>query len=128
MVRLKGIDLKISTKTSVRHIFFPPFLFSLFFCHLFPKKINNITLNIGGGPKNTISLKDLTFMCQQITNNKIKIGSISKTSIFDIPYYVTDNYKLKKFYKWSPRKNTNQIIKDIYIWLTKNKMVLKYFK
>ena len=92
------------------------------------KKINNITLNIGGGPKNTISLKDLTFMCQQITNNKIKIGSISKTSIFDIPYYVTDNYKLKKFYKWSPRKNTNQIIKDIYIWLTKNKMVLKYFK
>jgi CDP-paratose 2-epimerase len=92
------------------------------------KKINNNTFNIGGGPKNSISLKNLTVLCQKMTKKKIKIGSIFKTSIFDIPYFVTDNYKINKIYKWKPSKNVNQIIKDIHIWLTNNKMILNYFK
>ena len=92
------------------------------------KKIYNKTFNIGGGPKNTVSLKNLTSKCQIITNNKIKIGKIPKTSIFDIPYYVTNNNKIIKFYKWSPNKSINLIIKDIYTWLTTNKLMLKYFK
>ena len=91
-------------------------------------KINNITFNIGGGLKNSISLKDLTSKCQKLTKNKIKIGKISKTSIFDIPYYITDNSKIKKIYKWKPEKNINQILRDIYVWLIDNKMLKNYFK
>ncbi len=92
------------------------------------KEIYNETFNIGGGPLNAISLKNLTAKCEKITKHKIKIGSISKTSNFDIPYYVTNNSKIKKFYKWKPGKSIDQIIKDIYNWLIKNKMVHKYFK
>ncbi len=78
--------------------------------------------------KNSISLKDLTLICQRITGNKIKFKNISKTSVFDIPYYVTDNKKIKRFYKWNASKSVSQIVKDIVIWLEKNKMVLRYFK
>ena len=91
-------------------------------------KINNNTFNIGGGIKNSISLKGLTAKCQKLTKNKLKIRSELKTSAFDIPYFVTDNYKVKKFYKWQPKRNLNQITYDIYIWLTQNKKVLSYFK
>jgi len=35
------------------------------------KKLNNITIAVGGGVKNLISLKDLTLICQKITGNKI---------------------------------------------------------
>ncbi len=90
--------------------------------------INNLTFNIGGGKKNSISLKDLTLICQRITGNKIKFKNISKTSVFDIPYYVTDNKKIKRFYKWNASKSVSQIVKDIVIWLEKNKMALRYFK
>ena len=71
------------------------------------KKINNIyniTMNAGGGEKNAISLKDLTKICHKITLNRIKISSIKNTSEYDIPYYVTDNSKVKKIYKWNPKK------------------------
>ena len=78
--------------------------------------------------KNSISLKDLTLICQRITGNKIKFKNISKTSVFDIPYYVTDNKKIKRFYKWNASKSVSQIVKDIVIWLEKNKMALRYFK
>ena len=91
------------------------------------KKINNDTFNIGGGLKNSISLKNLTSKCEKITKNKIKIKKVSTTSIFDIPYFVTDNSKIQKIYKWKPSKNIEIILKDIYNWLTENKNIRNYF-
>ncbi len=92
------------------------------------KKIYNKTFNIGGGLKNSISLKDLSKKCEKITKNKIRINKVLKTSSYDIPYYVSDNTKVSKFYKWKPSKNINQILNDIYLWLSKEKFIKKYFK
>ena len=84
-------------------------------------------MNIGGGVKNAISLKNLTKICQNITLNKTKIYSKKNTSIYDIPYYVTDNFKVKKIYKWNPKKKISDIIKDIYEWMLPNKKKLKKY-
>ena len=91
-------------------------------------KINNETFNIGGGPRNSISLKNLTKKCEILTKNKIKIKKISQTSDFDIPYYVTDNKKIQRYYGWLPSKNINKILSDIYFWLQNNKETRNYFK
>ena len=94
------------------------------------KKINNIhnlIINVGGGKKNAISLKELTKLCQKITSNKIKIYSKKKTSEYDVPYYVTDNSKVKKIYKWSPKKSFLHIIQDVYKWMFNNKKMLKKY-
>ena len=88
-------------------------------------KINNQIFNVGGGKKNSLNLKELTIYCQKITNNKIKIGKIKKTSIFDIPYFVTNNKKIEKFYRWKPKKNIILILKDIYDWAITNKKLIK---
>ena len=90
-------------------------------------KINNKIFNIGGGIKNSVSLKELTIKCEKLTENKIKFKKISKTSIFDIPYYISNNSKVTKFYNWRPSKNVDNIIKDIYIWLSKYKKIRNYF-
>ena len=89
--------------------------------------IQHDLFNIGGEINNSISLKDLTIKCEQLTKNKIKFKSVSKTSLFDIPYYVSDNSKLIKFYKWKPSRNIDKILMDIYNWLTKNKIIRNYF-
>ena len=89
--------------------------------------INNLTLNVGGGSKNTISLKGLTKICQKITSNKIKIFSEKNTSEYDIPYYVTNNSKVNKIYNWYPQKRIFNIIKDIYSWMISNKKILKKY-
>ena len=86
-----------------------------------------MTFNVGGGIANLISLKNLTIKCQKLTKNKIQIKKIYRTSNYDIPYFVTNNSKIKKIYKWKPVKNINDILKDIYFWLKKNKKVRKYF-
>ena len=91
------------------------------------KKINNNTYNIGGGPKNTVSLKKLTRMCEKISKNKIEFNKIKKTSNYDIPYFITDNKKIEKTYNWLPKKNINNILKDIFQWLENNKDILKLY-
>jgi CDP-paratose 2-epimerase len=91
------------------------------------RKINNLTVNAGGGKKNAISLKMLTKLCESITSNKIKITSKKNTSVYDIPYYVTDNKKAKKIYNWKPKKSFLDIIHDVYKWMRLNQLVLKKY-
>ncbi len=95
---------------------------------LFPKKYN-LMLDAGGGKNNAISLKDLTKKCEQITLNSIKFTSYKKTSIYDIPYFVTDNSKVYNLYKWKPTKSIDDIIYDTYFWMKLNiKKLEGYFK
>ena len=91
------------------------------------KKISNEIFNIGGGIKSFISLSELTKKCEKLTGNKIKFTKIKKTSIFDVPSYITDNRKIIKFYKWKPIKNIDHIIVDIYNWIVKNNSIFKKF-
>ena len=92
------------------------------------KSINNILFTVGGSKKSNTSLENLTKICEKITKNKIKIKRTPKTSIYDIPYFVTDNKKVTKIYKWKPQKNIFDIVNDTYNWLSKNKSnLLKYF-
>ena len=92
------------------------------------KRKYNDTFNIGGGIKNTISLKQLTLKCEKITGNKIRIGKRAKTSIFDVPSFVTDNSKIFKAYRWKPKRSIDDILKDVYSWLRQNKNTWSYFK
>jgi len=91
-------------------------------------KINNTLFTVGGSKKSYTSLKKLTEICQKITGNKLSISKIKKTSIYDIPYFITDNSKVTRAYGWKPKKNISNIIKDTYKWLKINKSnLIKYF-
>ena len=77
--------------------------------------------------KNTISLNDLTAICQKITKNKISFKKIKKTSQYDIPYFITDNQKISKMYKWKPKKNIIDIVNDTYKWMVNQKTILNKY-
>ena len=89
--------------------------------------INNILFTIGGSKKNSLNLKKLTEMCEKVTSNKIKFKKIRNTSIYDIPYFVTDNRLVTKIYKWKPKRNLLDIIQDTYNWLLDQKKTIKKY-
>lgn len=91
------------------------------------KKFENNIFCIGGGIKNAINLRNLTIICQKITKNKIKIKKKPKTSIYDIPYYVTSINKIIKISNWKPMTNLNQGLIEIYDWMINNKNKIKNF-
>ncbi len=91
------------------------------------KTINNKTFVVGGSKKSKISLNQLTKITQKITKNTIKIGKKTSTSIYDIPYYVTNNSLITRTYKWKPQKNIDDIVLDTYLWILNNKVKLKKY-
>lgn len=91
-------------------------------------KVSNEIFTVGGSIKNKISLIDLTRICEKLTGNKINFTKKKKTSIYDIPYYISDNKKVSQKYFWKPKRNINKIVLDTYNWLVNNKFKLtKYF-
>ena len=91
------------------------------------KKLNiifNKKFNVGGSLKSFTSLNNLTKICENVTGNKIKFKKEKKTSIYDIPYFITNNELVKKTYKWQPKKNIIDVVKDNYEWLMSNKKQL----
>ncbi|MDA7769742.1 NAD-dependent epimerase/dehydratase family protein [Candidatus Pelagibacter sp.] len=87
--------------------------------------INNQIFCVGGSSKSFTSLKELTSICEKLTNNKIKIRMKNKTSIYDIPYFITDNKKITQVYNWAPNKNIMDVVRDTYKWILSNKNFLK---
>ena len=91
------------------------------------KTINNQTFTVGGSKKSFTSLKMLTKICENVTGNKIKFLKKPKTSIYDIPYFITNNKKVMNTYTWKPKKNINDIVNDVYKWMYINKVKLKKY-
>lgn len=89
------------------------------------EKLNGEVFNVGGGCEKSVSLAELTHICQEITGRKINITSIPETRDADIPYYVSDIRKINKISKWAPQRNVKKIAADIFQWLKKHETMLK---
>ena len=89
------------------------------------KDYNGKTFNVGGGTEVSISLRELTKICESITGNKIKINKIQKNRSADIPIYISDNSKVQELSSWRPEINPTQTIMDTFNWLKSNESILK---
>jgi CDP-paratose 2-epimerase len=87
-------------------------------------KINNQTFLIGGGKNNSVNLIKLTEICRKITGNFCKVVKNYKISNYDIPFFICDNKKIYKFYKWRVKNNIQSIVQDIFDWQLKNYKLL----
>jgi CDP-paratose 2-epimerase len=83
-------------------------------------KVNGQTFNVGGGKEVSVSLKELTAICQRITGNKIAIDKISANREADIRMYITDNSRIEKLTGWKPEISVDRILEDIYLWIQQN--------
>ena len=90
-------------------------------------KINNKIFTVGGSKKSYVSLVQLTKICEKITKNKIKFNKVKKTSIYDIPYFITNNNLVTKNYGWKPKRNILKVVMDTFLWLKNNKSIIKKY-
>lgn len=81
--------------------------------------------NIGGGVDNSLSLMELTQLCEQVTGNSIKIISEKKTRPADLKSFIMDCSKITQLTGWKPRRNAQKTISDIAQWIQLNKSSLK---
>lgn len=81
--------------------------------------------NVGGGRDISMSLRELTVLCEKHTGNSISIESVAETRNADIPLYITDNTHVTEKTGWCPRISTEEIIEEIVGWLREHESVLR---
>ncbi len=94
-------------------------------------EINDLALhngeiyNVGGGLEQTVSLLELTNLCQKYTGKKIRIKSVNEDRAGDIRIYITDNSKITEKTGWKPEITVDQIIEEISKWIEENSELLR---
>lgn len=89
------------------------------------EKYSGEVFNIGGGRKNSLSLLELTKVCEEISGNKILIDKIKKERLGDIPIYIGNNNKISRLSGWFPKTPIQKTLENIHRWINDNKILLK---
>lgn len=89
-------------------------------------EFNGSIQNVGGGLKNSISLIELTNLCEEISGNKVSAKSVDSTRPGDVKSYISDNSKIqqeceKLAVKWIPKKDIRVTLMEIHKWIGENK-------
>lgn len=78
---------------------------------------NGKTYNIGGGNKVSLSLKETTEICMELTGHQVPIYSVLSERTADIPWYITDYRLARKELGWEPRHEPMQIFREMFDWI-----------
>ena len=85
----------------------------------------NKVYNAGGAIQSSASLQEMSQICQEISGNKIKIGSIPENRPADLRAYITNNTLITHQTSWQPKHTVQNILEDVFMWLKENEKDLK---
>ena len=91
------------------------------------KKINNKLFTVGGSKKSYTSLKQLTNICEKLTEIELNLEKYQKPQ-FMIYRIISQIMHMLLEHKWKPKNNIKNIVNDVFIWLKNNRTkIKKYF-
>ena len=90
-----------------------------------PGRWDGVTVNVGGGRDCSLSLRETTDLCAELTGNTIEIGCTPDTRPGDVPVYISDCTALSALTTWRPRADPRQILSDIHGWIWANEAALR---
>jgi CDP-paratose 2-epimerase len=76
--------------------------------------------NVAGGLENSVSLRELTALCQEVTGAKVEISSIAETRPSDLRLFIADCTRLFARTSWRPRRNVRHLVEDTSAWVKAN--------
>lgn len=81
--------------------------------------------NIGGGLNFSLSLRETTSVCEEVTGNRIAMGSQPDNRPADVRIYLTDHSRVSAIRGWQPRRDARQTVADLTGWLHREEAVLQ---
>lgn len=89
-----------------------------------PTHWDGVTVNVGGGREGSLSLRETTALCAEITGNTIDVEASSDSRPGDLPLYISDCTRLFGLTDWRPRRAPREILADIDAWIAANEAAI----
>jgi CDP-paratose 2-epimerase len=85
-----------------------------------PDRWSGVTVNVGGGPDRSLSLRETTGICRELTGREVPIEPAPEGRYGDVPIYVSDCTRLHGHAGWRPRRDVRRILEDTWRWILDN--------
>jgi CDP-paratose 2-epimerase len=85
-----------------------------------PSHWSGRTYNVGGGRAASLSLRETTEICRELSGREVPIGERSETRPGDVRCYLSDCRALFARTDWRPRRTPRDVLRDIHDWITSN--------
>lgn len=83
-----------------------------------------VTVNVGGGQKCSLSLRETTELCREITGRTIEVQASGDDRPGDIPIYISDCSRLHELTGWRAHRGPVEILTDIHAWIAEHESAL----
>ena len=90
-----------------------------------PDHWNGLTTNVGGGPEYSLSLRETTDLCRELTGNRVDVGSSSEERPGDVRIYLSDCARLEGHTDWRPAREPRQVLEEIISWVNDNERAVR---
>ncbi len=90
-----------------------------------PDRWSGTVFNVGGGREFSLSLLELTDLCQSITERRVAVAPTAQDRPGDVPLYISDCTALFAYTAWRPRKGPLSILEDTARWIAANEAALR---
>jgi CDP-paratose 2-epimerase len=81
--------------------------------------------NVGGGLDSSVSLRELTGRCRELTGTSFEIGHDPEDRQGDIPYFVTNCDRVKAAFDWAPECGLDTLLADTNEWVVEYRDALE---
>jgi CDP-paratose 2-epimerase len=81
--------------------------------------------NVAGGTERSVSLRELTGLCQRLTGKYLQIGQVAETRPADVPYFVGDSAAVQASTGWRPQRRLDALLEDVHRWLVDQRVQLE---
>jgi CDP-paratose 2-epimerase len=82
------------------------------------------TVNVGGGVDVSLSLRETTALCAEITGREQTVGTELEDRPGDVRIYASDIRALARYTDWQPRRGSAEILGDIFTWINANEQLV----
>jgi CDP-paratose 2-epimerase len=85
-----------------------------------PMAWDGATVNVGGGVAGSLSLRETTDICVELTGNEVPIEPIAQARPGDVPLYAADCRRLFERTDWRPLRAPRTVLEDTLGWIEAN--------
>ena len=90
-----------------------------------PERWDGVTVNVGGGRECSLSLRETTALCAEISGREVAVHPSDESRPGDIPIYISDCARLFALSDWRPRRDARTILTDIHTWIVEHEEALR---
>jgi CDP-paratose 2-epimerase len=80
---------------------------------------------VGGGRDISLSLRETTELCREITGRTVPVIPTQESRPGDVRIYLSDCARLQQVTDWRPRRPAARVLGDIFEWISGNERAVR---